>query len=770
MEREFSIVGKRLPRPDVGAKVTGAAIYTADVSLPGMLIARILRSPYPHAKILRVDASKAKKLPGVAAVITHEDVPKRRYNRAALTMALPPPVLAKEVQDECILNEKVRFVGEAVAAVAAKDIYTAEDALDLIEVEYEQLPAVFDLAEAQTPGAPVIHDGHERNIASTLSYPFKSGDVEKGFEQSDHVVEYAARTSKQKAAQLEPNASVAFWEPSGKVTVWSPCETPHLAKSLLSSIFGILEGRLRLITPAVGGGFGPRLSLTTEPLCMALAKATGRPVKLLTTREEDFFDHDSRTGQSVSVKMGVKKDGTITAIEAKIVSDSGAYMSHSGMVSGVNLVHTLGVFRCKNIAGEATVVYTNTPPCGGMRGYGNPEGAFVMQQTVDLAAERIGMDPVEFRLKNIRGVGEPSCSVPVPIESCGLPECIKKGCEAIGWKKKWHGWLKTREGRGRRGIGMGIATIVSGTGGFLLEQSNAYIKLNEDGSANLTVSPCEMGQGILGALCQIAAEVIGLRYEDVHVITGDTDITLFDIGSHASRSVVVIGNAVAAAAQKVKKQILEFAARRLQFPSDKLEINEGRVYPKAKPELGITLAEIARAAIYDWKRADFHIAAKGSFHPDTMSPSFQAGFAEVEVNTETGEVKVLKYVLAHDIGRAINPMTVEGQIEGGVTQSLGYALYEDLIIDMGTGETLTDSFETYKIPSFLDMPEIKVVMVEEENPRHAFGAKGVGESGNTNVASAIANAVYDAIGIRVDSLPMTPEKILDALKKNNRGR
>jgi xanthine dehydrogenase molybdenum-binding subunit len=297
-----------------------------------------------------------------------------------------------------------------------------------------------------------------------------------------------------------------------------------------------------------------------------------------------------------------------------------------------------------------------------------------------------------------------------------------------------------------------------------LEQSNAYIKLNADGSANLVVAPCEMGQGILGALCQMAAEELGLPYEDIHVITGDTDITLFDIGSHASRSVVVIGNAVVAAAREVKKQLLELASRKLDIQFNDLAIQDGRICVEGDRGKGVSVAEIAASSMYDWERSEFHIAAKGSFHPSTMSPSFQASFAEVEVNTETGEVTVIKFVLAHDVGKAINPMNVEGQIEGAIAQALGYALSEDFIVDRDTGATLTDSFATYKIPSILDMPEIEIILIEERNPRNEFGAKGVGESGNINVASAIANAMYDAVGIRVDSLPITPEKVYAAIK------
>jgi xanthine dehydrogenase molybdenum-binding subunit len=730
-----------------------------------MLIGRILRSPYPHAKIIKIDTSKAKALPGVEAVITFEDVPKLPFTRSVMAEGFPAVAYQGENQDQFILSDKARYIGDWIAAVAAVDVYTAEQALDLIQVEYEQLPAVFDPEEAMKPGAPVIHEGYENNIAGTIEHPFSCGDVEEAFRTSDFAVEFSGHNSRQKQAHLELDVAVAQWDTQGRVTIWSPCQNPHLAKKALARrVFGIGEGSIRWITTTVGGGFGARMSFCVEPLCAMLSKVAGKPVKVVVTREEDFAGWNSRTEQRQTIKIGVKKDGTITAIKQEILSDSGAYLSHSGSITAVNMQSALGLFRSPNILGTAKIVYTNTPTASGMRGYGNPEGAFVLQQVIDMAAEKVGMDPVEFRLKNIKGVGEPSMWVPVPLESCNLGKCIKLAAERIGWKEKWSGWGRKKEGRKRRGIGMSIMTHASGAGGFLLEHSHAIIKLHEDGSAHLTVSPCEMGQGILGVLSQIAAETVGLRYEDIHIITGDTDVTLFDIGSHASRSTYVIGNAVVNAGQKVRQMVLERAAGKLGVPTDKLEIKDGRVYIQSKPEKGITVAEISHDAIYDYGTTGQHIMAAGSFQSVSHCPNFQAGFAEIEVDTQTGVIKVIKYVLAHDIGRAINPLNVEGQLEGGTAQGMGYALSEDLVIDKNTGDTLSDSFATYKIPSTLDMPEIEVILVEEPVASGPYGAKGVGEPGMVNVAPSIANALYDALGVRINSLPMTPEKILKALE------
>jgi xanthine dehydrogenase molybdenum-binding subunit len=758
-------VGRPLARPDVAPKATGAALYGADVSLPGMLVGRVLTSPHAHARVVRIDTAKAKALPGVAAVLTHADVPQLMFTRSVMAEGLPPFAYEGENQDQFILSDKARYVGDWIAAVAATDVYAAEQALDLIEVEYEILPGVFDPEEAVKPGAPVVHERWRDNVAGVIEHPFNKGDVEEALAGSEYVVEFSGRNSRQKQAHMEPDVAVARWDEEGRLTVWSPNQNAHLAKKTMAKrIFGISEGDVRWITTTVGGGFGARLSLGLEPIAALLAKVTGKAVKMLMTREEDFSGWSSRTEQRQKVRLGVSKDCTITAIEQTILSDSGAYFSHSGTISAVNMQATLGVMRSPVVHGEARIVYTNNPTSSGMRGYGNPEGSFVLQQAIDIAAEKCSMDPIDFRLKNARCVGEPSMWEPQPLTSCALPECIARGAEAIGWKHKWLGWGARKEGRYRRGVGMSIMTHASGAGGFLLEHSTASIKLNEDGSAQLSVSPCEMGQGILGALSQIAAEIMGIRYKDIHVINGDTDVTLFDIGTHASRSTYAIGNAVLDAGRQIRAIVLERASGKLRVMPDALDIREGVVFVKDDPSRSLGVAEISSEAIYDYGMDARHIQAVGKHQSLTHCPNFQAGFSEIEVDVQTGVVKVLKYVVAHDIGRAINPLTVETCLEGGAYQGLGYALTEDLQIDPTTGRVLTDSFATYKMLSTLDMPEVEVILVEEPDPSGPFGAKGVGETGITNVAPSIANALYDALGVRVHSLPITPEKVLEALE------
>ncbi len=754
------MVGKRLPRLAAGAMATGAAKYTTDIKLPGMLIGKVLRSPYPHARILKIDKSKAEKLPGVETVISFEDVPKKPFNMSMQDLMSPDPVAAGLKRDQYIFNDKARYFGDAVVAVAAITESIAEEALELIEVEYEKLPAVFDPVEAMKPGAPAIHDFARDNIVWHQPFPAPIGDVEKGFQEADYIVEETFRTSRQKHCQLEPSACVASFDTNGRLTVWSPGQDAFCDRAKVADIFDIPEGMIRWLTPHVGGAFGNGSSVRAEPICITLAEKTGKPVKLEYTREEEFITTETRHQFIQAVKMGVKKDGTITALQAKLIANAGAYFARSNAVTVVSMGHIVGLYRCLNQAAEANIVYTNVVAAGAFRGYGNPQAMWVLEQLVDMACEKIGMDPLEFRLKNHVRTGDPGVGG-LPIENCALDDCIKAGAERIGWKEK-----RGRKKEGvvkRRGVGMAIMMHVSGTHPHNLEHSNAFIKLNEDGSANLAVSACDMGQNILGTLAQIAAEELGLSAEDIHIVSGDTDTTMFDAGQHASRSLYVIGNAVQRAAAEAKGQLLERAAKNLEVSADELEVKLGRVYVKAALGKGVSVAEVVRDAIYNYQGECLNISGKCSWEPG-QSPQYNAIFTEVEVDAETGEVKLLKLVVVQDSGQVINPTIVEGQLEGGIMQGIGYGLTEDFVINKDTGVLESDNFTTYKIPSALDTPDIEVILVEQPVPSGPFGAKGVGEAGINAVAPAIANAIYDAVGVRIKELPITPEKVLKGLE------
>jgi len=760
-EKKQSIVGKRIPRSDAFEKSTGLARYTIDVKLPGMLVGKVLRSPHAHANILNIDKSKAEKIPGVEAVITAEDVPNRLFNGTFTIYKVSPERAKHEVEDRYILSKKARFVGDGIAAVAAIDEETAENALELIDVQYEKLPAVYDCIEAMNTDAPRIHDFAKNNIAKHISFPFAAGDVEQGFQQADYNIESTFKTSKQKHCQLELDSCVAKFDPQGRLTIWSPCCQIHLFRRRIAWLFGLKEGMVRVISNYVGGSFGGRSNFNAEPICIALAQKSGKPVKLEYTSEEDFIVHMSRQPFVQTGKIGVKKDGTITALQTKLVTNGGAYFETSGATTAVNMVLFMGLYRCPNMAGEGDVVYTNTPVSGGFRGYGNPQGTFVLEQIIDMAAEKIGMDPMAFRLKNHRRTGDPSWWPSIPLGSCALEECIRIGAERIGWEEK-----RSRKDTGtkKKGVGMAIMSHPSNVFPLFIEHSNASVNLNEDGSAFVSVGVSEAGQGSLVVLAQIAAEELGIHVEDVHMVTGDTDITPFDMGTYGSRTTYVLGNAVLSAARKAKIQLLAHAGKKLKVSADELDIKDRQIFVKGQPKKTIPVAEIARDTIYDHQGKGSNIIGTSSFNASNSAPTFQAAFVDLEVDTDTGVVNILKMVMAQDIGKTINPLGAEGQLEGSAAQGIGYALCEDFVVDSNSGRTLSDSLHTYRIPSSLDIPELEIILVEEKDPTGPFGAKGIGEAGSVAIAPAIANAIYNAIGVRVKELPMTPEKIFKAIK------
>jgi len=775
MGNEFSVVGKRMPDVSGVEKVTGAAQFISDIRLPGMLIGKVLHSPYAHAKIVKIDTSRVERLPGVEAVVTFKDAPKKQYTGTLMNLQSYSGIESWGVYDVRILDEKVRYVGDAVAAVAAVSEKVAEEAIELIDVEYKQLPAVFDEIGAMKEGAPRIHDfverrqddgspgkeAVERNVGVHVAH-IPVGDVEKGFQEADYIIEETAYTSQQRQAPLETFHCIASFDAGGKLTVWSPIQLPHLMKRMIAYIFDMPVGMVRIKNEYTGGGFGAGLCVFREPICVLLARKSGKPVKLIYTRQEEFSDRFTRACLGpYTFRMGVKKDGTITAVERKVISTAGAHVECAALTSLIAMGSANALYRQQNFKAEADAIYTNRVACGAMRGFGNPEETFIREQVMDEAAEKIGMDPLEFRLKNLCQVGDRGTFGPeFPITTTALADCIKMGAEKIGWEEKRG---RKKEGIRRRGVGVSCMAHVSGAWPVHIEHSNALIKFNEDASVVLTVFPASIGTLAPTSLAQVAAEVLGLPFEDVHVVWGDTDVTLYEIGSHASRTMYIIGNAVQRAATDAREKLLARAAKKLGVAADELDIKDKRIYIKASPEQGISAAEVVKEAIYTLGDVE-QITGSCSFRPSTSPPPYQAVFTEVEVDTETGEVKVLKMVVVNDSGRPINPMTVEGQLEGGAAQGLGYGLWEEPVMDTNTGKVLTDDFDTYKIATTLDMPEMETVLLEQPDPTGPFGAKGVGEPGCVNQAASIANAVYDAIGVRIWKLPITPERVLKALK------
>lgn len=752
---EYSVVGKSLPPIDGVAKVSGEARYTGDLTLPRTLCGKILRSPYPHAKILHIDTVKAERLPGVKAVITGNDTVKVSYSNWRLF---------PELMDEYPLAvDKVRFVGDEVAAVAAIDEEVAEEALAAIRVEYEELPAVFTPEEAMKEGAPQIYD-YERNINPKAVRRIEFGDVEQGFRESDYVREDEFLLQAVAHAPLEPHVCLANFESPGKLTVWSSTQVPYILQCLLAMTLGMREGDVRVIKPQVGGAFGGKAEMLSLEFCAALlSQKAGRPVKITYSREEEFSTTRRRHPISIKLKTGVKRDGTLLAKECKAILDAGAYSGFSPTaVILVGFFHLLP-YRTPHYKYEGYPVYTNNPPSGAMRGFGGPQSFFAAESQMDIIAEELGLDPVEIRLRNARQSGD---EIPgwAKISSCGFRECLERVTAITGWREK--------RGKLRAGCGMGIGCYGFMSGGVFnwfripYAFSNAVVKVNPDGTANLFTQAADIGQGSDTVLAQIAAEELGVRVEDVRLIASDTEVTPVDFGTWGSRVTLMAGNAVKMAAADAKCQLFQIAAEKLRTNVvQELEAKEGRIYIKGAPQRGVPLTEVVAAA--QRARGGEAIIGRGSYTPrgkGMVSPAFSFGaqVVELEVDRETGQVRVDKVTTAHDCGKAINPMAVEGQLEGSIHMGLGYALSEELLLDKGV--TLNPSFLDYKLFSAMDMPQMESIIVESFEPEGPFGAKEAGEGLVCPTAPAVANAIYNAIGVRIKQLPLTPERVIKALR------
>ncbi|MBI4319438.1 MAG: molybdopterin-dependent oxidoreductase [Chloroflexi bacterium] len=759
----LDIVGRRLRKIDDLDKVKGAGEFVGDIWLRDLLVGKVLRSPYAHARIANIDLGRAGRLAGVYAAVSFEDTPKLLWNPAGF----PPLPGAKLTEDQYILCDKARHVGDAVAAVAAMDEDTASEALDLIKVEYEPLPAAFGVEEAMAEGAPLVHTA-ERNVISYT--PIAIGSVEEGFKAADHVFEDRYVTSRVSQCSLEPcGASLASFDASGRLTVWASTQMPYLVRSIVAGAMGMAIGDVRVIKPYVGGGFGSRLGAVNEPICALLARVAGRPVRLQYSRDESFIATESRHPIIFELKTGVQKDGTFTARQMKAIIDAGAYATRTPGFAVPVCRWFLGVYRTPHAQFEGYSVYTNTVPSGAYRGYGNPQAMFAVESQVDDIAASLGLDPLEVRERNHLCKGEVYAFNGLPIESCGFHEVIARGKESIGWEEK-RGRANRGDGSKRYGVGMGFMMHVSNAMPKTCETSGAMIKINEDGSANLVYSNSDCGQGSATVLTQVAAQELGLRFGDVRISrVADTDVAPYDVGSHASRQTYSGGNVVRKAAREARKKLMALAAKLLEASADDLEVGDGRVWVKGSPERATSVAEIARLAHFARVPGEgSQIIGIASEEPPGNPPTYAAQFAEVEVDTETGVVRVLSFAAAHDVGKAINPTLVEGQIEGAVQQGIGYALTENLVIDQSTGKPLNGNLQDYRLLGTVDMPKIVSILVEVPSETGPFGAKSAGESGQVPTAAAIGNAIYDAIGIRLHEIPFTPEAVLAALR--NKGR
>ncbi|MFQ5825897.1 MAG: xanthine dehydrogenase family protein molybdopterin-binding subunit [Dehalococcoidia bacterium] len=768
---KYSVVGRPVPRVDAVEKVTARAIFGTDTVLPGMLHGKILRSPYAHARIVAIDTSKAKSMPGVRAVLTAGDVPERRMGTIK-----DQPILARE---------KVRYIGDAVAAVAAVDEEIAERAVESIEVEYEELPAVFDPQEAMKRDAPLVHeeageksDGTFFARYQTIWRPvpgtnicnhlvLRKGDLEKGFAEADSIFEDTFETPMIHHCYMEPHAAVASVDDAEKVTVWTSTQSPFTLRSELAELFGLPLSKLRVISTRVGGGFGGKLWPKLEPLCIALSARAKKPVKIVMTRAEDFTATAGRMPTVIRVRTGVKKDGTITAREIELVQDAGAYAE--GIIISYHARHTSpGPYRVPNLKVDSYLVYTNKMASCPFRGLGVSQQAWAVESQMDMIARRLGIDPVEFRLKNAVEEGDISPTGEV-LDGVHLKECLNRAAESIGWQQK--GAQKNR--------GIGIACFHKFSAANTV--SSAAVKINEDGSVMVLSGASEIGQGIETNLAQIAAEELGAPVESIKVVCGDTDVVPFDFGALSSRQTVHAGGAVRMAAQDAKGQLLDMASEMLETDRDSLEMRGGRVYARGLPESGVSLPELCRFILTTkggpvLGRGYFRGRGRYTLDPETgQSPDrpaadwkYYATAAEVEVDPETGVVRVIRLVTAQDVGLAINPSTLEGQMQGSMEQATSGALLEETVFDNGL--IINPSFADYRIFTAIEQPEMVSLLVEEPHDEGPYGAKGAGEPPIIAVAPAIANAIYDAVGVRIKDLPITPEKVLKALEEKEGAR
>ncbi len=770
--KKFKNVGKPVKKIDAISLAAGAAMFTDDFELKDALHLSILYSPYAHAEIEEIDVSEALAMDGVVDVLTYQNVPNKLFTTAGQGYPEPSPY------DSRILDKKVRFVGDRVAVVVAEDKRIADEAKKKIRVKYRVLNPVFDPEEALKEGAPMIPDPEahmiipakydpKRNLAAELDISY--GDLEKGFSEADFVEEHVYRTHYGAHAMLEPHAAVAYIDEMGRLVVISSTQVPFHTRRILSMILDIPLRKIRVIKPHLGGGFGGKQEIILEPLVAFVTWKHKRPSRIALSREEVFVSTRVRRSAILKLRTGVKNDGTITALEMDVILNGGAYGTHAlTVLSNVGSKSLPMLNKVPAMRFWARSAYTNLPIAGAYRGYGATQGYFALNQQIDIIARRLGIDVLEYwkRIHIRQGetskifelIGEGREGTPQIITSEHLDEAIDMGAREIGWYEKRGKRIEVEKGKVR---GVGMAVAMQGSGIPLIDMAAARMKMNDDGSFNLYVGATDLGTGSDTILAQIAAEVLQIPVEMIIVHSSDTDITPFDTGAYASSTTYVSGGAVKKTAELIREQILKVASEMLGVPAEKLDMEDGRVVDRESGK-SVTFSEIALRSLY--MENQFQIEASASYVGEISPPPFIAQFAEVEVDKRTGFVKVIKFVSAVDCGQPINPRLVEGQVEGAVVNGITWALTERYIFNE-QGRMVNRNFGEYKIFTPPDMPEIVTLIVDSYEETGPFGAKSVAEVGINGPAPAIANAIYDAVGVRLFELPFTPEKVYRAIKE-----
>ena len=750
---KLNIVGHSYPQIDAIEKTMGKTRFVSDLVMPGMLHGRTLRSPYPHARILHIDTSAAEALAGVKAVVSYADTPGIKYGPRSEDWTI-------------FAADKVRFYGEEVAAVAAVDEDTAEEALDHINVEYEELPGVFDPVEAMQEGAPLVHEASPRNIAAEFS--LDAGDVDRAFDESAAVYQDHYYTNQVYQGYLEPMGAVADVDLSGRITLWAGCQIPNMARLTYAKALGVSPDNIRLVVPDYGGGFGGKFENNVHVIAAVLAQKAGKPVRLMNTRYDDFVAGNPRVPMYIDIKLGATREGILTGKEVRIVGGSGARLVYAMAIVSTACYRVDSLYRFRNVRAKGYTVYTNTVPTSCFRGFGNSQATFVLESAMDMLAEQLGIDPKELRIKNAFNSNEKSVHG-WEIKSAGLKECVTRAAQASGWDEK------RRKKKALKGIGLACCNHVSGNRPFSPEFDGGagMVRIGRDGRVTVYHGESDMGQGQKTTFAQIAAERLGVSLDRVQVAVVDTDISPFGLGSFATRGTLMGGNGVLSAAQDAFKQMAGVAAEMLEASQEDIESRDNRFFVKGTPEKTVSFRAVAEQAAID--RSGAPVIGVGIFKAATVMPDpktkygnispaypFGCHIAEVEVDPETGQVTVTDFTAAHDVGRAINPLATEGQIQGGVAQGLGWTLTENMVTDKGILKN--PDFVDYVMPTTKDVPEIKPILVEPIEPNGPYGAKGIGEPALNPVMSAITNAIYNAIGLRIKELPISAENILTHLK------
>ncbi|MGH7773383.1 MAG: xanthine dehydrogenase family protein molybdopterin-binding subunit [Candidatus Binatia bacterium] len=769
---DYSVIGQSVYRRDATQKVTGQVLHVGNIEMPGLLHVAVLRSPYPHARIKRIEKSRAEALDGVAAVVTGADI-----------AAMPgvDPYFGPAFRDQPILAiDRVLHVGDPVVAVVAEDRRRAEDALQLIEVEYEPLPPVLDVLDAVKPNAPLIHEelrparafadlahveaGQKSNIC--YHYKLRKGDVEKAFAEADRIFEDTFSSPPAQHMPMEPHVTLVYLDENQRINVWTATQTPSFVRTELANIFGIPMNRIRVRVPYLGGGYGAKLYVKLEPLVASLALITRRPVRYALTREEEF-QIITKHGVVAKLKTAVK-DGAISARRCEVYWDTGAYAEIGPRVVHKSGYTSAGPYRIPNVWIDSYCVYTNKTPAGAFRGFGVPQVIWAYDSQMDIIARALGADPVEFRLRHALDEGEPFATG-TPVYSFGLKESIRQAAQAIEWSKP----RAPKSGTKLRGKG-----IASGVKAVLTPSiSGAIVIMNADESVNVLSSTVEMGQGSETMMAQIVAEELGVPFDKVHIVQPDTDITPYDTITAGSRSTYHMGNAVRMAAAKIKGELFSVVAAKLEVSAEDLVARDGRIFVRGTKERGMTISEafLAKFGSLGTTMTGEAICQSTAIPMDPETGQSEkcteywfpsASAAEIEVDTETGHVSVVKFLSVGDTGTAINPKHCEQQLLGSATTHLGLSLFEEMIFE--EGQLINGSLLDYQIASIKDLPEtFEPIVVEVPHESGPFGAKGVGETGTLTVSAAIANAIEDAAGIRVRELPITPEKILRRLAEKS---